>query len=69
MKSAASPACPTCSRSSARNWAAPSDWITVDQKRIDLFADAADDHQWIHVDPALAAKDPPRHGRARLPPR
>lgn len=35
-----------------------SDWITVDQKRINLFADATDDHQWIHVDPALAAKGP-----------
>lgn len=25
-------------------------WRTVDQERIDLFADATDDHQWIHVD-------------------
>jgi len=27
-----------------------SDWVTVDQKRIDTFADATGDHQWIHVD-------------------
>jgi acyl dehydratase len=35
-----------------------SSWITVDQKRIDLFADATDDHQWIHVDPERAAGGP-----------
>jgi len=35
-----------------------SDWITVDQRRIDLFADATGDHQWIHVDPVKAAKGP-----------
>jgi acyl dehydratase len=33
-----------------------SDWLTVDQKRIDTFAAATDDYQWIHVDP-LRAKD------------
>lgn len=33
-------------------------WIEVSQKRIDLFADATDDHQWIHVDP-VRAKDGP----------
>lgn len=27
-----------------------SDWITVDQRRIDLFAEATEDRQWIHVD-------------------
>ncbi|MCF8541114.1 MAG: MaoC family dehydratase, partial [Aurantimicrobium sp.] len=27
-----------------------SEWITVDQDRINTFADATDDHQWIHVD-------------------
>ena len=37
---------------------ADSDWITIDQKRIDLFADATGDHQWIHVDPVLAATGP-----------
>ena len=26
------------------------DWFVVDQERIDTFADATDDHQWIHVD-------------------
>jgi acyl dehydratase len=35
-----------------------SDWLTVDQKRIDLFADATGDHQWIHVDPERAAAGP-----------
>jgi acyl dehydratase len=35
-----------------------SDWLTVDQKRIDAFADATGDHQWIHVDPERAAKGP-----------
>jgi len=32
-----------------------SDWLTVDQPRIDAFADATEDHQFIHVDPAAAA--------------
>jgi acyl dehydratase len=35
-----------------------SDWIDVGQERIDRFADATDDHQFIHVDPALAAQTP-----------
>lgn len=35
-----------------------SEWITIDQPRIDTFADATDDHQWIHVDPAQAAQGP-----------
>lgn len=34
------------------------EWLTVDQDRIDLFADATDDHQWIHVDAAKAADGP-----------
>jgi acyl dehydratase len=34
------------------------DWITVDQERIDTFADATGDHQWIHVDPQRAAAGP-----------
>ena len=37
---------------------ADSDWITIDQPRIDLFADATGDHQWIHVDPVRAAAGP-----------
>jgi acyl dehydratase len=35
-----------------------SSWITVDQERIDTFARATGDHQWIHVDPARAADGP-----------
>ena len=31
-----------------------SSWLTVDQSRIDAFADATEDHQFIHVDPAAA---------------
>ncbi|MFV9431734.1 MaoC family dehydratase [Rhodococcus aetherivorans] len=34
------------------------DWMTVEQQRIDTFADATDDHQWIHVDPHRAASGP-----------
>ena len=37
----------------------PSPWILVDQATIDKFADATGDHQWIHVDPARAAKELP----------
>ena len=32
-----------------------SDWFHIDQARINAFADATDDHQWIHVDPERAA--------------
>ncbi|MFE1171189.1 MaoC family dehydratase [Streptomyces sp. NPDC058773] len=35
-----------------------SDWLEVDQKRIDLFAEATGDHQWIHVDQEKAAAGP-----------
>ncbi|WP_067547276.1 MaoC family dehydratase [Nocardia crassostreae] len=35
-----------------------SDWITVDQDRIDRFAAATGDHQWIYVDPERAAAGP-----------
>jgi acyl dehydratase len=35
-----------------------SDWMVVDQERIDAFAAATGDHQWIHVDPARAAAGP-----------
>ncbi|MEV6193903.1 MaoC family dehydratase [Streptomyces sp. NPDC051920] len=34
------------------------DWVEIEQKRIDLFAEATGDHQWIHVDPAKAATGP-----------
>jgi acyl dehydratase len=33
-------------------------WVTVDQERIDKFADATDDHQWIHIDPERARQGP-----------
>lgn len=36
-----------------------SDWITLDQERIDKFADATGDHQWIHVDVERAKKEMP----------
>ncbi|MFP3990256.1 MaoC family dehydratase [Streptomyces sp. E11-3] len=35
-----------------------SDWLEIDQKRVDLFAEATGDHQWIHVDPEKAAQGP-----------
>ncbi len=35
-----------------------SDWLTIDQPRIDRFADATDDHQWIHVDVERALAGP-----------
>ncbi len=35
-----------------------SDWMTIDQERVNTFADATGDHQWIHVDPEKAAKGP-----------
>ena len=37
---------------------ADSDWIEVTQERIQLFADATNDHQWIHVDPERAKAGP-----------
>jgi acyl dehydratase len=36
-----------------------SDWLTVTQERIDAFAEATGDHQWIHVDAARAARESP----------
>lgn len=33
-------------------------WLEVDQARVDAFADATGDHQWIHVDPERAASGP-----------
>ncbi len=37
---------------------ATSSWLLIDQARIDLFAQATGDHQWIHVDPVRAASGP-----------
>jgi acyl dehydratase len=34
------------------------DWLTIDQVRVNAFADATDDHQWIHVDVERAAAGP-----------
>ena len=36
-----------------------SDWVEITQSRIDAFADATGDHQWIHVDAARAARESP----------
>jgi acyl dehydratase len=38
-----------------------SDWLEITQERVDLFAEATGDHQWIHVDP-VRAKDGPFGG-------
>ena len=34
------------------------EWLTITQERINLFAEATGDHQWIHVDPVRAAQGP-----------
>jgi acyl dehydratase len=36
----------------------PTEWLEITQDRVNLFADATDDHQWIHVDPEKAAGGP-----------
>jgi acyl dehydratase len=36
----------------------PTDWLEITQDRVNLFADATGDHQWIHVDPERAAQGP-----------
>ena len=40
----------------------PSDWVRVDQARIDAFADATEDRQWIHVDVERAKSESPWQG-------
>ncbi len=35
-----------------------SDWLDIDQERVNLFADATGDHQWIHIDPEAAKSGP-----------
>jgi acyl dehydratase len=35
-----------------------SDWVTIDQRRVNQFADATGDHQWIHVDTQRAKEGP-----------
>jgi acyl dehydratase len=39
-----------------------SDWVEITQERVDLFADATGDHQWIHVDPERAKQESPFGG-------
>ena len=39
-----------------------SEWVLVNQKMIDAFADVTHDHQWIHIDPARAAEETPFGG-------
>lgn len=39
-----------------------SEWMEITQERVNLFADATGDHQWIHVDPERAAKESPFGG-------
>jgi acyl dehydratase len=39
-----------------------SEWITIDQARVDRFADATDDHQWIHIDAERAQRESPFGG-------
>ena len=36
----------------------PTDWVKIEQNRIDAFADATGDHQWIHVDVERAKQGP-----------
>jgi acyl dehydratase len=39
-----------------------SDWLPIEQARVDAFADATGDHQWIHVDPERARRESPFGG-------
>lgn len=45
-------------RACAGQEVAVTDWITITQEQINLFADATGDHQWIHIDPVKAAQGP-----------
>ncbi|HEV7870035.1 MAG: putative enoyl-CoA hydratase 1 [Modestobacter sp.] len=38
------------------------DWVEITQEKVNLFADATGDHQWIHVDPERARKESPFGG-------
>ncbi|WP_032405596.1 MaoC family dehydratase [Rhodococcoides fascians] len=40
----------------------PSEWFEIGQARVDTFADATDDHQWIHTDPERARAESPFGG-------
>jgi acyl dehydratase len=39
-----------------------SQWFEITQERVNMFADATDDHQWIHVDPERASRESPYGG-------
>jgi acyl dehydratase len=41
---------------------AVSEWVHITQERVNLFADATGDHQWIHVDPARSSTESPYGG-------
>lgn len=45
-------------RAAAGTTLGASEWMTIDQSQVDMFADATGDHQWIHVDPERAAAGP-----------
>ena len=49
----------TAMKAEIGNEVAVSDWVEITQQRIDLFADATGDHQWIHTDPERAARASP----------
>ncbi|MBV9922664.1 MAG: MaoC family dehydratase [Pseudonocardia sp.] len=45
-------------RAAAGTHVGESDWMTIEQSRVNTFADATDDHQWIHVDEQKAGDGP-----------
>ncbi|GJI97113.1 MaoC family dehydratase [Duganella caerulea] len=49
----------TAMKAEIGNEVAVSDWVEITQARIDLFADATGDHQWIHTDAERAARESP----------
>ena len=49
-------------RSAAGTHLGHTDWLEVDQARVDLFAEATGDHQWIHVDVERAERESPFGG-------
>ncbi len=49
-------------RSAVGTEAFVSDWVVIDQRRINLFAEATDDPQWIHIDTERAARESPFGG-------
>ncbi len=49
---------PAALKDAVGNHLGHSEWLEIDQKRIDLFAEATGDHQWIHVDPEKAKDGP-----------